>query len=480
MHKLLFTLLFIQSILLANPVISQKQPWVQRIDKELTNGRLSSDRPYYSTALVVKSGQYIGDSISVRFDKQQLWLPLDPDAPEFTYFLSYSGRASEEIVLEEVEENVEVYLINSGETPQAAATFRMESPNECTFSFSAIPQSEWRAGLPEPNYTRSSTNVRHLVVHHSAGSNTNSNYTQVVRDIYLYHTQVNGWSDIGYNYLVAQDGSIYNGRDPGALEQDDVLGAHFCGSNSTTMGICMLGNYETTQTNSANYMSLLDIITWKLDHEGLSPYTKNQHALGNFDAIIGHRDGCSTLCPGENVYNRLAEVQLEVQNKLNCEDPDELRLDFTASIQVAEARSTITFTNLSNGYESYEWHFEGGIPETASWAASGQVSYNYPGLFDVMLVGIADGKKDTLVRQPFVEIQADPTVFPNPVASLGELSIQYHKEILDVELFALNGQEFPMIIKEEGQYRLPFLLPGLYVLQLQTATGVVDRKILIQ
>ena len=170
----------------------------------------------------------------------------------------------------------------------------------------------------------------------------------------------------------------------------------------------------------------------------------------------------------------------EVQNKLNCEDPDELRLDFTASIQVAEARSTITFTNLSNGYENYEWQFEGGIPETASWAASGQVSYNYPGLFDVMLVGIADSKKDTLVRQPFVEIQADPTVFPNPVASLGELSIQYHKEILDVELFALNGQEFPMIIKEEGQYRLPFLLPGLYVLQLQTATGVIDRKILIQ
>ena len=66
------------------------------------------------------------------------------------------------------------------------------------------------------------------MVHHSAGSNTNSNYTQVVRDIYLYHTQVNGcWSDIGYNYLVAQDGSIYNGRDPGALEQDDVLGRSF-------------------------------------------------------------------------------------------------------------------------------------------------------------------------------------------------------------------------------------------------------------
>ena len=118
MHKLLFTLLFIQSILLVPSAINQKLPWVQRIDKELTNGRLSSDRPYYSTAIVVKSSQYIGDSISVWFDEKQLWLPLDPDAPEFTYFLSYSGRVSEEIVLEDVEENVEVYLINSGETPR--------------------------------------------------------------------------------------------------------------------------------------------------------------------------------------------------------------------------------------------------------------------------------------------------------------------------------------------------------------------------
>ena len=460
--------------------ISQKLPWLQRIDKDLANGRLSLGRPFYSTALVIKSDQYIGDSISVWFDEEQLWLPLDPDVPEFTYFLSYSGRASEEIVLEEAEENVEVYLINSGETPQAAATFRMESPNECTFSFSAIPQSEWRAGLPEPNYTRSSTNVRHVVVHHSAGSNTNSNYTQVVRDIYLYHTQVNGWSDIGYNYLVAQDGSIYNGRDPGALEQDDVLGAHFCGSNSTTMGICMLGNYETAQMNFANYMSLLDIITWKLDHEGLTPYSSNQHALGTFDSVIGHRDGCSTLCPGENVYNRLEEVQLEVQNKLNCEDPSELRLDFTASIQVTDARSTITFTNRSNGYESYEWYFEGGLPETASWAASGQVSYNYPGHFDVMVVGIAEDTRDTLVRDTYVEIQGEATIFPNPLSSQEEISIQYHQEILQVELFALNGQKFELEINGQGQFRLPYLMPGMYMVQLQTATEVIGKKILIR
>lgn len=479
MHKLLLLVIFfLQGILPAHFAAGQNT-WVKRVDQGFVNGRLTSADPYESTAIVVRSALFLGDSISVWFDAEKLWIPYDPDAPEFTYFLSHGKREINDIRIE-IDGDADIFLINSGETPSANASARVESPGECTFSFNAIPQSEWRAGLPDPNYTRTATNVKHVVVHHSAGSNTNTNYTQVVRDIYLYHTQINGWSDIGYNYLVAQDGSIYNGRDPGSLEQDDVLGAHFCGSNSTTMGICMLGNYESVQLSSSNYSSLIDIIIWKLDHEELTPYVKNQHALGNFDAIVGHRDGCSTLCPGENVYNRLAEIKIDVMNKLNCEEPSELTLDFTASIQVVQARSMITYTNLSHGYDSYEWYFEGGIPETATWSSSGQVNYNYPGLFDVILVGVGDGIRDTLARETFVEIQGDPAVFPNPIVSQGDLSIQYHKEILDAELYALNGEEFQLEVDQQGQYRLPFLLPGVYMLQIQTATEVVGRKILVQ
>ncbi len=479
MLKRFIKFILLQVILLTHVVFGQDNERVWRIDGALTNGRIVVQKPFPSTAVAIKSAKYLGDSVSILMDEVLHGLPLDPDAPEYTYFLSYDRQFTSEIKLEGIEE-VEMYMINSGVSPNANASSRIESSHECSHSFNAIPQSEWRAGLPEPSYTRSATNVKHVVVHHSAGSNTNSNYTQVVRDIYLYHTQVNGWSDIGYNYLIAQDGSIYNGRDPGSLEQDDVLGAHFCGSNSTTMGICMLGNYESAQLNSANYYSLLDVITWKLDHEGLTPFTNNQHALGNFEAIIGHRDGCSTLCPGENIYNRLAEVQVGVQHSLNCEDPNELTLDFTASIQVTTARSVISYTNRSSGYESYEWYFQGGLPETATWASTGQVNYNYPGLFDVILVGVSEGVRDTLRKETFVEIQGVPTVFPNPVAPFGDLSIQYHKEILEAELFAMNGQEFQLEVDELGQYRLPDLLPGLYMLQIQTATEVIGKKILVQ
>ena len=478
MHRLFFTFLLYQSILLADVMVSQAQPWVRRIEKALTYGRITAEEPFQSTAIVVKSAQNLGDSVAIWMDDNQFWLPLDPDAPAYTYFMSYPKKQTNEI--RTADEEVQLYLINSGDSPTIQGSSRSGSIEDCISSFEAIPQSEWRAGLPSPNYTQSSTQVRHVVVHHSAGSNTNSNYTQVVRDIYLYHTQVNGWSDIGYNYLVAQDGSIYTGRDPDDFAQDDVLGAHFCGSNSSTMGICMLGNYESAEVGSANYTSLLDIITWKLDHEGLTPYSSNQHSLGTFEAIIGHRDGCSTLCPGENIYQKLEAAKSEVMSRLNCEDPNELTLDFAASKQVTQARSTITFTNQSSGYESYEWYFEGGIPERATWSTSGLVNYNYPGLFSVMIMGISEGVRDTLLQEMFVEIQGEIAVFPNPLAAFGDLSIQSHKEILEAELFALNGQEFPLSKDVQGQYSLPFLLPGIYVLQLQTATGVVDKKILIR
>ncbi|CAN0256205.1 unnamed protein product, partial [Chrysoparadoxa australica] len=216
------------------------------------------------------------------------------DSLEFTFFLSYPKTEAIEVMIEN-RGSYQFFLINSGRTPGVNSSFRMEGLTDCIAPVTSIPQSEWRAGLPEPSYSRIETEVEHVVVHHSAGSNTNQDFTQVVRDIYIYHTEVNGWSDIGYNYLIAQDGSIYNGRDPGNLAQDNVLGAHFCGSNSTTMGVCLLGNFQTASITTSTRLSLQNLVAWKLEKENLTPYVTHQHDLCLYEALIGHRDGCSTL-----------------------------------------------------------------------------------------------------------------------------------------------------------------------------------------
>lgn len=174
----------------------------------------------------------------------------------------------------------------------------------------SVDQSAWRTNLTEPQYTRIYSNVENIIIHHSASSNTATNYTSIVRNIYAQHTNVNGWSDIGYNYLIAPNGVIYKGRDPDIYDQDEVQGAHFCGYNRNTLGICILGNYETVEVSPEALQSLINLLSWKCNKSLLNPEGIHAHPLNeNLNVIAGHRDGCSTACPGKNLYKHLYDIR---------------------------------------------------------------------------------------------------------------------------------------------------------------------------
>ncbi len=184
----------------------------------------------------------------------------------------------------------------------------------CNEPSTIIKQSEWRQGLDAPIPGRVSTPTKHCIVHHSAGGNGQSDFTQLVRSYYVQHTQVNGWDDIGYNYLIAADGRIYAGRDPEKQEisQDQVLGAHFCAKNTGTMGVCLIGDYTSVTPSNAMMSALEHLLTWKMVKDTLSPLGKFNHPNSQgdlLDAIAGHRQGCATECPGTQVYNRLATLR---------------------------------------------------------------------------------------------------------------------------------------------------------------------------
>lgn len=78
--------------------------------------------------------------------------------------------------------------------------------------------------------------IKELIVHCSA-TPEGKDYT--VDDIRAWHKQ-QGWSDIGYHYVIYRDGTIVNGRDV------DLVGAH-CnknGHNQNSIGICYIGGTE--------------------------------------------------------------------------------------------------------------------------------------------------------------------------------------------------------------------------------------------
>jgi hypothetical protein len=184
-----------------------------------------------------------------------------------------------------------------------------------------LSQADWRTGLPDPVPGRNSTTVKHCIIHHSAGSNTNTDYLNTVRNIYLLHTQSNGWDDIGYNFVIAPNGDIYSGRDPlGVADEDNIQGAHYCGKNGGTMGVCLLGNYNDVQPTDTIRESLYKLLAWKLHKEELTALDSSRHpnSLGDFLGTVAmHRLGCSTSCPGDSVALLIDSIRYKTKELLD-------------------------------------------------------------------------------------------------------------------------------------------------------------------
>jgi hypothetical protein len=231
----------------------------------------------------------------------------------------YSGNVSGEAAF---------HLLNAGELRVDPKPYRNSQIQEDCSRPATIGQNVWRAGLPAPAQLPEANQVAHLIVHHSATSNTVTDYTSAVRNIYLYHTQVNGWNDIGYNFLIAPDGTIFEGRDGRErIEDDSVLGAHFCGKNRGTMGICLLGTFTAVAPTQKAQEALVKIASWKADKENLMVLNSALHPPGNTNASLlnimaGHRDGCSTECPGSLTYSLLPQLRTQVQRQVEaCREP---------------------------------------------------------------------------------------------------------------------------------------------------------------
>lgn len=163
----------------------------------------------------------------------------------------------------------------------------------------------------QPGCTPAYTSVTHLIVHHQAGV-ADPPYSAVIQAIWQLHVYTNGWCDIGYNWLIAPDGTVFEGRAGG----NNVLGAHFCGTNGNTMGVCFLGNYQTEQPTAAAQASLVKLLAWKCCDSNIEPTGVAYHAGSGLtlNRISGHRDGCSTLCPGDNLYVRLPILRLQTDS----------------------------------------------------------------------------------------------------------------------------------------------------------------------
>jgi len=162
---------------------------------------------------------------------------------------------------------------------------------------------------PTPEFV---ANPTHIIVHHTAGTNTATDWAAVVRSIWDFHVNVNGWDDIGYNFLVDPNGMVYEGRGDGRL------GAHFCAQNGGTVGICVMGDFTSIQPTDEAVGSLEDFLAWDCCDKNIDPLGSGFHGASGLTLpfISGHRDGCMTSCPGDMFYPLLPGVRQATQDKI--------------------------------------------------------------------------------------------------------------------------------------------------------------------
>lgn len=112
-----------------------------------------------------------------------------------------------------------------------------------------------------------------IVLHHASATNC------TIYNVHKWHL-ANGWSGCGYHYFINKRGEIYKGR------QDDVIGSHAKGFNSTSIGICFEGNFDKEVPSQVQIDSGLELVE----------YLKKKYSISN---VKGHGELMATACPGK-------------------------------------------------------------------------------------------------------------------------------------------------------------------------------------
>ncbi len=179
-----------------------------------------------------------------------------------------------------------------------------------------LPRDQWGADLP-PRGPMGVEDVRFLLVHHTATSNTITSQRSLIRGVYAFHTGPDKqWNDVVYNFFVGPDGTVWEGR-AGSLA-GPVIADATGGNQGFSQLVCLLGNFESTPPTAAAQDSLVRLLahlavvyelsTWKNSAATFVSRGSNKLPAGtnvSTPIISGHRDVTFTACPGDRAYELL-------------------------------------------------------------------------------------------------------------------------------------------------------------------------------
>ncbi|KAL3892000.1 hypothetical protein ACJMK2_004240 [Sinanodonta woodiana] len=151
-----------------------------------------------------------------------------------------------------------------------------------------LSRAEWGARVPRSVRLLDKT-VSIVFIHHTVTSRCvfTSLCTKEVKKIQNYHMDTKGWDDIGYSFLVGEDGRAYEARGW------DRVGAHTYGWNDVAISIAVLGNFNKVLPSEYALQAINSLIQCGIRKGKLKQDYK----------LYGQRDATPTDSPGHMLYD---------------------------------------------------------------------------------------------------------------------------------------------------------------------------------
>ena len=184
------------------------------------------------------------------------------------------------------------------------------------------PRSDWAGDLGVTGELVPEDDVRFLLVHHTASSNSygQDEVPELIRGFYGFHTgSEKGWPDVAYNFLVDRFGGIWEARAGSAA--GPVRGDATGGSQGFALLCCSIGDHSLEPMTPEATDSMVRLLAWlgetyavdtkpgatiSFTSRGSSRWAAGTDVTAR--TISGHRDMSTTSCPGDLAYAELSEA----------------------------------------------------------------------------------------------------------------------------------------------------------------------------
>lgn len=160
-------------------------------------------------------------------------------------------------------------------------------------------------------------NYEYIVWHTAAHYNprTQDVFDTSKDDLYQWHVIENGWTDIGYHFLVRFSGEVVECR---PLSK---IGAHCRGINNKSVGICFSGSGDNMPLTKQQLESGLSL-TRRLQNKKAVPAScvigHNEINTLIEEGKISNRFRTSKACPG--AYVDMSKIRAKLSNQISVEE----------------------------------------------------------------------------------------------------------------------------------------------------------------